>query len=124
MPTPGGNRGLSPPITANKAIEQCWTATTGREQCLQGTISPKTNTLTWMLDSGCSRHITFCKEAFNKYYRLQEPVLINTATGAQLQGITEGAVTVQIVVRGQVKPVTITGVLYVLGLAGSLLFVL
>lgn len=117
LPTPGGSRGLSPQITANKAIEQCWTAATGPR-------SPKTNALTWMLDSGCSRHMTFCKEAFNEYYRLQEPVLINTATGAQLQGIAEGTVTVQIVVRGQVKPVTITGVLHVPGLVGSLLSVL
>jgi hypothetical protein len=37
--------------------------------------------------------MTFCKEAFTDYYKLQEPIIINTATGAQLQGIAEGTVT-------------------------------
>jgi hypothetical protein len=123
LPTPGGNKGLSPPHTANKSTtEQVWLAT---EQCYESTTGPtRGSTLSWMIDSGCSRHMTFCKEAFTEYFRLQDPVVINTATGAQLQGVAEGSVTLQINVEGQSRTILLTGVLHVPGLTGSLISVL
>jgi hypothetical protein len=93
------------------------------EQCFS-TESSRGSTLSWMVDSGCSKHMTFCKEAFSEYYPLDNPVLINTATGAQLQGIAEGTVTLQVTVQGHTRPISLTGVLHVPGLAGSLISVL
>jgi hypothetical protein len=122
LPTPGGSKGLTPTHTANKSTENAWSTTTTIDA--KSAVEPKGSTLSWMVDSGCSRHMTFCKEAFTEYYRLQEPVIINTATGAQLQGIAEGTVRLQITVQGHTKPVLLTGVLHVPGLTGSLISVL
>ena len=77
-----------------------------------------------MVDSGCSRHMTFYKEAFKEYYRLEELITINTASRAQLQGIAEGSVVLQVLRDGVLKPVELTRVLHVLGLSGSLISVL
>lgn len=127
LPTPGGNKGLSPVYTANKSTESAWstlidTSAQIKEQCFS--TESTGSTLSWMVDSGCSRHMTFCKEAFTEYYRLDNPVLISTATGAQLQGVAEGTVTLQVTVQGQTRPISLSGVLHVPGLTGSLISVL
>jgi Pol polyprotein, beta-barrel domain/Zinc knuckle/Domain of unknown function (DUF4219)/gag-polypeptide of LTR copia-type len=152
LPTPGGSKGLSPTHTAHKSTENAWSTILDtpiqideirhkilkressqlgrrcslsepiREQCLSTESSE--STLSWMVDSGSSRHMTFCREAFIEYYRLEDPILINTATGAQLQGIAEGTVTLQVTVQGRTRPISIHGVLHVPGLAGSLISVL
>ena len=77
-----------------------------------------------MVDSGCSRHMTYYRDVFVEYYRLNEPVIINTASGAQLQGIAEGTIALRVLRDGEYRPVTLTGVLHVLGLLGSLILVL
>ena len=77
-----------------------------------------------MVDLGCSKYMTFSREAFLEYYRLKDPVLVNTATGAQLQGIAKGTVTLQVTIQGRTRPILIHGVLHVPGLAGSLISVL
>ena len=82
LPTPGGSRGLSPAYTVNKSTENAWN--TIIDTPAQSEPIASGSTLSWMVDSGCSRHMTFCKEAFSEYYRLEDLVLINTATRAQL----------------------------------------
>jgi hypothetical protein len=77
-----------------------------------------------MVDSGCSRHMTFYKKAFKEYYKLQQPISISTATGAFLQGIAEGIVVLEPEIGGHSKPVILIGVLHVPGLTGSLISVM
>ena len=134
LPTPGGNTRAE---GANKTTEEYWTTIVSPEESLnlqglqaiteecQATYIPPTgSSLTWMVDSGCSRHMTFYREAFIAYYRLPEPININTATGTRLQAIGEGTIELQVVVQGVIKPITLTKVLYVPGLSGSLISVI
>jgi hypothetical protein len=67
--------------------------------------------------------MTYYKDAFLEYNRLIEPVIINTASGAQIQGIAEGTVVLYVLRNGQREPVTLTRVLHVPGLSGSLISV-
>lgn len=113
LPTPGSSKDLMPQHIANATTEACWSTT---EQ--------DTNTLNWIVDSGCSRHMTYHKGAFQDYNKLQEPIIINTASGVQLQGIAEGTVALTVLVDSVLKPVLLTGVLHVPGLSGSLISVL
>ena len=120
LATPGGRQGLTPPPTqpnlqANTATEVSWLATT----------KPKDRgELLWIVDSGCSRHMTFYKEAFTDYRLLEEPILVNTASGASIQAIAEGTVVLNVTVGGTARTVTLSGVLHVPRLAGSLISVL
>jgi hypothetical protein len=120
LPTPGRNRGLSPQ-NANKATEGCWQA---REACFLVTLDSGANSFSWIVDSGCSRHMTFYKGAFTKYHRLDQPIMITTATGALLQGVAEGIVELQIKEDSYYKTIRLSEVLHVIGLSGSLISVL
>jgi hypothetical protein len=111
LPTPGAYQGSTQ--QAKTATESCWAATEQGE-----------STLNWMIDSGCSRHMTYYKDVFVDYNRLAEPVIINTASGAQLQGIAEGSIVLHVLRNRQLELVTLTGVLHVPGLSGSLISVL
>jgi gag-polypeptide of LTR copia-type/Zinc knuckle len=126
LATPGGRKGLSPPPEDPKppkaktepkdrvdsAIEACWLATEPADELL------------WVVDSGCSRHMTYCKEAFIEYALLDTPIEIGTASGSRIEAIAEGAVTLKVAVRATVRTVTLTGVLHVPRLAGSLVSVI
>lgn len=39
----------------------------------------KCNQLTWVIDSGCSRHMTYLQDVLDDCYRLQVPITINNA---------------------------------------------
>lgn len=121
LATPGGGRGLSPgpgkPIAnANSAIEASWMALIGP------TYSG--NDLLWVVDSGCSRHMTFLREAFTEYRVLDAPIQVNTANGACISAIAEGTVLLPVALGGLVRTVTLTGVLHVPKLTGSLISVI
>jgi hypothetical protein len=68
--------------------------------------------------------MTFYKGAFTEYYRLDQPIMITTATGALLQGVAEGTVELQIKEDSYYKIVRLSEVLYVIGLSGNLILVL
>lgn len=135
LPTPGGRSGLSPQREdAKTACEEVWVTAIGQqpvesegrshlEACNFSAETPK-QPLSWLVDSGCSKHMTPYKSAFKEYSRLEVPTEVNTASGAKLLGVGIGSVTVRVAVGGSIKPITITGVLYVPGLAGSLISVL
>ena len=76
------------------------------------------------MDLGYSYHITFSKEAFIKYDRLQKPIYITTAIGVQLQGVAIDIVGLKVILGDLVKPITLSGILYVPGLSGNLISVL
>jgi hypothetical protein len=80
LPTPGRDRGLSSQNT-NRATKKYWQA---REACFPATLDSRANLFSWIVDSGCSRHITFYKRAFIEYYRLDQPIMITITTGALL----------------------------------------
>ena len=118
---PRGRRGLSPPLRqpnqqARQATKVSWVATTKPE-------NPREKLL-WIVDSGYSRHMTYSKEAFTEYRVLDTPIQISTATGARIQAIAEGTVAIQVAVKGAVRTIELTEVLYMPRIAGSLISVL
>jgi hypothetical protein len=76
------------------------------------------------MDSGYSRHITYAEESFSTYSVLDEPIKVITASGAVIQAIAEGIIQLKITLKGELYTIALTGVLYVPGLAGSLISVL
>ena len=68
--------------------------------------------------------MTYCKEAFIEYALLDTPIEIGTASGTRIEAIAEGAVTLKVAVGATVRMVTLTGVLHVPRLAGSLVSVI
>lgn len=129
LPTPSGGRGLSPSPTRNtgftegakSAIEQSWAAL--EEDSRAPTSLKGTEGLLWVVDSGASRHMTYFKGAFTEYSALQEPIIILTANGTELQAIGQGTVVLKVSRNGTISPVALTEVLYAPGLTGSLISV-
>ena len=116
LATPSGGRGLSPPpAQANTVTEECWRAE----------IDPESQpSLLWVIDSGCSRHMTFARDAFTEYRLLDEPIQVNIASGAAIQGIATGTVALKVALNGSIRTVSLTDVLHVPELAGSLILVI
>jgi hypothetical protein len=64
------------------------------------------------------------REAFTEYRVLDTPILVTIANGARIPAIAEGTVLLQVALEASVRTVKLTGVLYILKLAGSLISVL
>ena len=139
LPTPTGGRGLSPD-RANQAKETAWVASTTsqravvkvdtslravpKEACWQALEEHVGSEFDWVVDSGCTRHMTFNRKSFNKDYKeLETPVEIETASGSSIYGIGAGSVSIWITLKGQTRPVRLTDVLYVPNVAGNLISV-
>jgi hypothetical protein len=65
----------------------------------------------------------FLKGTFVDYITLDNTVTVNTASGVSILGISEGSVILDIVLEGRTKKVTLTNVLYILHIVGSLISV-
>jgi hypothetical protein len=114
LATPSGGKGLSPtPEQAKTASEVCWSANTNIER----------QRLVWVIDSGCSRHMTFLRDAFTDYTLLDSPVPVETASGTEILGVGVGSVVLNIDIEGQARKVRLTDVLHVPSVAGSLISV-
>ncbi|TAQ86431.1 hypothetical protein B7494_g5234 [Chlorociboria aeruginascens] len=131
LATPNRGRGLSRGSTpeANQAnsAEINWMAQVlGPKESLEDRNEAYlgANEPLWIVDSGCSRHITYQQDWFSSYRILDTPIEVGTALGAIIKGIAEGTVQLRIAVQGQLRTVALTNVLYIPGLAGSLLSVL
>ena len=132
LPTPSGGRGLSPgppkretksnsTANAKYAVEQSWAAHAGdleTPRCLEGM-----DELLWAVDSGASRHMTYCRDAFTEFSALEEPIVIQTASGTELQAVGQGTVLLKVLRNGNTSLVALNEVLYAPGLAGSLISV-
>ena len=68
--------------------------------------------------------MTYCKEAFIEYALLDTPIEIGTASGTRIEAIAEGAMTLKVAIGATVRMVTLTGLLHVPRLAGSLVSVI
>lgn len=133
LPTPSGGRGLSlGPSTkemkklysmanAQYAMEQSWAAYTKAPQAFRD--PEDMDELLWAVDSGASRHMTYCRDAFTKFSVLSKPILIQTASGAELQAVGQGTVLLKVLRNGNISLVALNEVLYAPGLAGSLISV-
>jgi hypothetical protein len=136
LPTPSGGRGLSPgpvrakasgpttgPIeSAKSAGEKSWAALTVENRAPKSLGS--LDELLWVVDSGASRHMTYCRDAFTEFSALEEPIVIQTANGTELQAVGQGTVVLKVPRSGSIRLVELTEVLYVPGLAGSLISVI
>ena len=69
LPNAQGRALEKPKEQANSAMEACWLAT---------------EPVLWIVDSGCSRHMTQSKDAFIEYTLLDTPVEVGTASGARI----------------------------------------
>jgi hypothetical protein len=80
--------------------------------------------LLWIINSGCSRYITFYKEAFTKYLLLSVPIKVNTANRAYILAIAEGTILLSIAIGDTIRTIALTRVLHVPKLIGSLLSII
>jgi hypothetical protein len=122
LATPSGGGGLSPKQTQAKVAEISWASTVG--QSGPKVLGYGDQEPIWIVDSGCSRHMTYARWKFDDYIELDEPIDVTTASGATIQAIGQGTVRLQALVQGQIRPVRLVDVLYVPGLAGSLISVI
>ncbi|KAM3067034.1 hypothetical protein ACMFMG_012223 [Clarireedia jacksonii] len=121
LATPSGGKGLSPKQTQANIAEISWMATAATGQSVPRYSSQEP---VWIVDSGCSRHMTYAKWKFEDYTKLDEPIGVTTASGAVIQAVGQGTVRIKTLVQGQIRPVRLLDVLHVPGLAGSLISVL
>jgi hypothetical protein len=129
LATPTARKGLSPPPqqAANMAIKEphdglvvrAWLAATD----IDSATSRASSAVTWILDSGCTRHMTFARDAFTEYHTLDRPIPISIASGGSISAIAEGTVAVETIVDGSRRIVEFKDVLHVPRLAGHLLSV-
>ena len=126
LPTPlSGDRTPEPRSTAKAkyAVETSWAARTKTPRVTTPRAIGSLDELLWVVDSGASRHMTYCRDAFVEYTTLQAPIVIQTANGAEIQAIGQGTVVLKVPNRGTIIPIALTEVLYAPGLAGSLISV-
>lgn len=95
--------------------DKCWGALTeqsnGRE-------------LTWVIDSACTRHMTYSREAFDEYIELEKPRKVRVANGAYIYGIGLGSITIRVFISElEVRELTLSDVLHVPQIAGNLISV-
>jgi hypothetical protein len=79
----GGSKGLSPPQEdAYVASESSWLATTTANSYESVSAAGwKPEGQAWVIDSGCTRHMTYSKDAFLEYTPLHPPIGVNIAKG-------------------------------------------
>lgn len=120
LTTPNGGRGLSPGDQDNTyyTSETSWMASTTQ------TEPRRNNELTWVVDSGCSRHMTYSRDVLENFQTLQTPIKINIANGTSIEAIGEGSARLKIAIHGKTVNVLLHNVLYVPNLAGSLISVI
>ena len=119
LATPNGGRGLSPRDNHKTyyTSETSWMTLTTE-------IDPTRNGhRTWVIDSACSRHMTYSRDVFDDYHLLQTPSVVSIANGTSIQAIGEGSVRLKVAIHGVIRNVLLHQVLHVPGLAGSLISV-
>ena len=100
-------------------VVRAWLAATD----IDSATSRASSAVTWILDSGCTRHMTFARDAFTEYHTLDRPIPIGIASGGSISAIAEGSVAVETIVDGSRQIVEFKDVLHVPRLAGHLLSV-
>jgi hypothetical protein len=113
LPTPGTKGALTPEkaqAVVEPADEVCWEAGVPRQACTD-----------WILDSGCTRHMTSNREAFTDYSTVQRTVEV--ANGSVLLGIGLGSIRLAVSVEGHVRSIVLTDVLHVPQIKGNLISV-
>lgn len=94
-------------------VREAWVNLSESEYC-----SPNES---WIVDSGCDRHMTSCREFFVSYSKLS-PCAVKTG-GTVLQSVGEGSVTFSIKRQDKLVEITLQDVLYVPGLSANLISV-
>ena len=101
LTTSNGGRGLSP-RTQDKTYytsETSWMASTT-------TIADREGyQLTWVVDSGCSRHMTYSLDVLEDYHPLQVPITINIANRASIRATGEGSARLKVAINGTIRTV-------------------
>jgi hypothetical protein len=79
--------------------------------------------LLWVVDSGATRYIIYYRDVFTEFSTLQQPVVIETVSGAELQAVGQGIVVLKVPRDDTIHAIALTEVLYAPGLTGSLISV-
>jgi hypothetical protein len=124
LATPSGGGGLSPKQTQARIAEISWLSTVAIGQPGPKVLGYNDQEPIWIVDSGYSRHITYTRWKFDDYIELDKPIDVTIASGATIQAIGQGIVRLQALVYSLIRPVRLVDILYVPGLAGSLISVL
>ncbi|KFY82599.1 hypothetical protein V500_10440 [Pseudogymnoascus sp. VKM F-4518 (FW-2643)] len=119
LAVPGGGKGLSPsPEEANvarievaSATETSWIAAVGDREGVNGDWigEVQDKSVAWIMDSGCSRHMTFDKQAFVSYVALDEPIPVRLANGMEIHAVAQGTVSFDIAVKGGKRRIQLHG---------------
>ena len=119
LATPNGGRGLSPGDNHKTyyTSETSWMAFTTEVDAVGKDHQ------TWVIDSACSRHMTYSRGVFDDYHLLQTPSAVSIANGMSIQAIGEGSIRLKVAIHGVIRNVLLHQVLHVPGLAGSLISV-
>lgn len=129
LAAPGGGKGFSPLMQgAQLATETSWIATVTSDGAIEANLAREpvqhSQGLAWVIDSGCTRHMTYAREAFTDYLPLDKPIQVNIANGACIDAVAKGTVSFQTLVNGSKRRVQLNNVLHVPHLAGSLISVI
>jgi hypothetical protein len=65
----------------------------------------------------------YYRDTFTEFSTLQQPVVIETVSGAELQAVGQGTVVLKVLRDDTIHAIALTEVLYTLGLTGSLISV-
>lgn len=84
----------------------------------------KDDQLTRIIDSACSRHMTYSLDVLEDYHPLQVPITINIANKASVQATGEGSTRLKVAIDGPIHTVRLRQVPHAPNLAGSLICVL
>ena len=90
---------------------------------LNNSCLPKSGTIDWLIDSGCSDHIVNSDKYFTNVQNLKEPIKIGLGDGSPLISMLKGTINVKYQVGNKWFPVTIYDVFYVPDMTNNLLSV-
>ncbi len=79
--------------------------------------------ISWVIDSGCSNHMTHDKSLFKSYSVLHNPQFVELGNGNKAQIVGKGTVQVQIMVNGSPRTCILSGAMHVPDLGYNLVSV-
>jgi hypothetical protein len=84
LATPSGGGSLSPKQTQAKVAEISWISTIAKGQSGSKVLGYSDQEPIWIVDLGCSRHMTYTRWKFKDYNELDEPIDVIIASGATI----------------------------------------
>ena len=107
LPTPSGGKGLSPAPEQAKVVSEVVSEVS--EMCWAAKVNIERQGLVWVIDSGCSRHMIYSREAFVDYTTLDIPRSVQTASGTEILGVGIGSIILHTNQEGRIRRILMIG---------------